>query len=119
MSRYLLLFILVLPFALAGLLTTITQYKLRRITHLRLIVQTLLWVFILTAIAIAEPTYNYLFHSNLTQSDSLSLFDVVQITGIIIVFYMANRLRAKVEVLERRMQDLHQELSIILSTKEK
>lgn len=63
----------------------------------------------------AEPLYNWLFASGLTQTESLSLFDVVQITAIVIVYYMANRTRIRLEGLEKRVQDLHQEMSIILS----
>ena len=49
----------------------------------------------------------------------MSLFDVIQFTGIIYILYMANRSRIKADVLERRVQDLHQELSIKLSNTKK
>jgi hypothetical protein len=115
MSRYLLLLLLNLPFILAAILSQITQFKLGRSTKRRLWVQMVLWLLILIGLATAEPLYNWLFASGLTQTESLSLFDVVQITAIVITFYIANRTRQKVEVLEHRIKDLHQELSIRLS----
>jgi len=82
-----------------------------------MVTQIVAWLIIIAGLALAQPIYEWLFSHNLTETDSLSLFDVIQITAIVIVFYVANRTRAKVEVLERRVQDLHQELSIRLSAK--
>lgn len=115
MSRYLLLFLLNLPFILAAMLSHVTQYKLGKTSKRRLQVQLTLWTLILIGLASAEPIYNWLFTNNLTQTESLSLFDVVQITALVIIFYIANRSRLKIEVLEHRLNDLHQEVSIKLS----
>lgn len=117
MSRYLLLFLLNLPFILMAILGAITQYKLRRSTRQKMIARISLWLVVAIGLALAQPLYDWLFSHKLTQTEPLSLFDVVQITAIVIVFYIANRTRAKVEVLEKRIQDLHQELSIKLSLK--
>lgn len=117
MSRYLLLLLLNLPFVLMAILSAITQYKLNRSSRRRMVTQIVAWLIIIAGLALAQPIYEWLFSHNLTETDSLSLFDVIQITAIVIVFYVANRTRAKVEVLERRVQDLHQELSIRLSAK--
>ncbi len=116
MSRYLLLFLINLPFILVAMLGAITQYKLRRSTRQKMIARISIWLIVATGLALAQPIYDWLFSHRLTQTEPLSLFDVVQITGIILVFYIANRTRAKVETLEKRLQDLHQELSIKLST---
>lgn len=115
MSRYLLLFLLNLPFILAAILSAVTQYKLGRSTKRRLVTQLILWSIVLAGLILAEPIYNWLFTNNLTQTEALSLFDVVQITAIVVIYYIANRSRLKIEHLERRVQDLHQELSIRLS----
>lgn len=119
MSRYLLLLLLNLPFILAAILSQITQFKLGRSTKQRLWFQMVLWLLILIGLATAEPLYNWLFASGFTQTESLSLFDVVQITAIVIIFYIANRSRQKVEVIENRLRDFHQELSIMLSQNKK
>lgn len=115
MSRYLLLFLLNLPFILAALLSALTQYKLGRSTRAAFILRIALWLLILLGLAYAQAVYSWLFTHNLTQTEPLSLFDVIQITGIVITFYMTNRNRSKVENMEKRMRDLHQELSIKLS----
>jgi hypothetical protein len=115
MSRYLLLLLLNLPFILAGILSAITQYKLGRASKRRLITQVFIWLLLLIGLVIAEPLYNWLIARGFTQTESLSLFDVVQITAIVVLLYIANRTRLKLEILERRLQDLHQELSIRLS----
>lgn len=115
MSRYLILLLLNLPFILLAVLGAITQYKLGRSTKKRLVVQVTVWMMVLASLALAESIYNWLFQNNLTRTEPLSLFDVIQITAIVVVFYIANRSRAKIETLEKRVQDLHQELSIRLS----
>jgi hypothetical protein len=115
MSRYLLLFLLNIPFVIAGILSVVVSYKMNRSTKKRLISQLILWLVVLAGLIGAQPLYEWLFSHNLTVSEPLSVFDVIQITAIVIVFYIANRSAAKVVALEKRMQDLHQELSIITS----
>ena len=115
MSRYLILFILNLPFVLAALLSTLVDYKMGQRSRRASSVQTLVWLTILAGLALMQPIYQFLFSNKLTQTEPLSLFDVMQITGIILVLFMANRSRIKLELLERRVQDLHQELSIRLA----
>jgi len=115
MSRYLLLLLLNLPFIITAIISQVTQYKLGKASTRRLYVQMSIWFMILLGLVIAEPLYEWLFRRGLTQTDSLSLFDVVQITAIVLVFYIANRSRQKIDLLEHRLRDLHQELSIKLS----
>lgn len=117
MSRYLLLLLLNLPFIMAALVSALTQYKMNRISSVRFFIQTLLWLIILFGLIMAEPLYVWLFANDLTDTEPLSLFDVIQITAIVVVFYIANRTRSKLERVEKRLQDLHQEMSIYMSRK--
>ncbi len=117
MSRYLILVLLNAPFVIAGAMKAVVAYKLKRIGRRRLIARLALWISILLGLLFAEPIYNFLFSQHLTQTEPLSLFDVIQITGIIITLFIANQAYVKVDSLERRVQDLHQELSIRLSKK--
>jgi hypothetical protein len=117
MSRYVLLLLLNLPFVFLAVLSAITQYKLNRSTRKRMVIQISAWLLVVTGLALAQPFYDWLIKNRLTITEPLSLFDVVQITALVIIFYAANQNRAKVDVLERRVQDLHQELSIRLSTR--
>ena len=119
MSRYFLLLLLNIPFILLSILAAITQYKLNRSTKKRLVTQVIVWSIVLFGLASAEAIYTWLFQHKLTETEPLSLFDVIQITAIIIIFYVANRSRIKIEFIEERLQSLHQEISIKLSdTKE-
>ena len=115
MSRYLILFILNAPLVVAGLLSTIVSYKLNKVSRSRFIFRLILWVGILLGLIFAKPIYTLLFSHNLTESEPLSLFDVIQITGIVLTYYIASHALTKVDALERRVNDLHQELSIFNS----
>lgn len=119
MSRYLLLVILNTPLIIAGILSATVSYKMKRSGRRRFIFRVIVWLLILIGLILVQPIYNYLFSNNLTRTEPLSLFDVMQITGIIFAFLIANRAYTKADILERRIQDLHQELSIRLSDKDK
>lgn len=119
MSRYVLLVILNVPLIIAGTINAIVSYKLGHSSQRRLIVRIIVWVLIFLSLLFTKTIYDFLFSNKLTQSEPLSLFDVVQITGIIFTFYVANQAYIKADLLERRIQDLHQELSIRLSEDEK
>lgn len=103
------------PLVAAAMVNTIVGYKLKRMTRRRFIVGLSFWVVLLVGLICVKPIYAFLFSNNLTQTEPLSLFDVIQITGIIFTLFIANKAYGKVDVLERRVQDLHQELSIRLS----
>ena len=117
MSRYLILLILNTPLILAALLSALVDFKMRKLTRRKFSAQVLIWLIIFGGLAAAQPVYEFLFSNQLTKTEPLSLFDVIQISGIIVVLFIANRSRIKVERLERRVQDLHQEISIKLSEK--
>jgi hypothetical protein len=114
-SRYLILILLNLPLIIFGLLGSLIDYKTGKISKNKYWFLTALWTVILFGLIIAGPFYHYLYAHHKTRTASLSLFDVIQFTGIIYILFMANRSRIKADVLERRVQDLHQELSIRLS----
>ncbi len=115
MSRYLILFLLNLPLVIITLTGLLVDYKMRKISRKKYYTQIIVWVVILVGLASAKLIYEFLFSHQLTGTEPLSLFDVIQITGIIFVLFMSNRSRIKLETLEKRVQDLHQELSIRLS----
>lgn len=118
MSRYLILIILNTPFVLAGILNALVNYKLKKVSTRRFVYQLTMWLLVFAGLVLVKSIYEFLFSNNLTQTEPLSLFDVVEITGVVAVVFISSRSRAKIEVLERRVQDLHQELSIRLSKDE-
>lgn len=115
MSRYLLLVLLNIPLVIAGIVNAVVSFKLGRSGRRRFVFRIALWLLILASLVFAKPIYDFMFSNNLTQTEPLSLFDVIQITGIIIVFFIANQAFTRTDLLERRVQDLHQELSIRLA----
>ena len=115
MSRYLILIILNVPLIVAGMLSAVVAYKMKLTSRRRFILRLSLWLSILVGLTFAEPIYKFLFSNNLTATEPLSLFDVMQITGIISTFFIASQAYGRVDLLERKIQDLHQELSIRLA----
>jgi hypothetical protein len=99
----------------AGIINALVNYKLSRISRRRFIFLTIIWLIIFVGLLSARSIYEFLFSNNLTKTEPLSLFDVMQITGIVILFFLVSRNSTKVETLERKVQDLHQELAIRLS----
>jgi hypothetical protein len=97
------------------LLNAVVDYKTKKIPRKKFIVQLIIWLIIFTSIASTKFIYDSLFSNHLTTTEPLSLFDVIEITGIILILFMANRSRIKLDALERKFQELHQELSIRIS----
>lgn len=73
------------------------------------------WVAILLGLVFAEDIYRLLFQNNLTDTTPLSLADVLLVTGVMLTLSMCISLYSKNEFLERRLSDLHEELSIYIS----
>lgn len=119
MSRYVILIILNTPLVIAGVLDAVVSYKLQRSSRRRFIFRLAVWTIIFAGLLFTQSIYDFLFSNQLTETEPLSLFDVIQITGIIFTFFIANQAYTKVDILERRVQDLHQELSIQLSNDER
>ena len=115
MSRYLILVILNVPLIMAGILSAVVAYRLKKSSRKRFTFRILLWLAILLGLLLSEPIYNFLFSNQLTTTEPLSLFDVIQITGIIFTLFVANRAYSKAEYLENRLQSMHRDLSIRLS----
>jgi hypothetical protein len=100
---------------IAGIVSAIAAYNLHHTTRKRLLFRIGFWLTVYAGLVFAEPLYGLLFSHNLTRTEPLSLFDVIQITGIIFTIFIANQAYIKADLLEQRVQDLHQELSIRLS----
>ena len=113
--RYITLLILNLPIILLALLNLITKYKLRRIDRSHFVRQIAIWSAILILLVASFPVYNLVAGKALLDSSELSLFDIIQTTAIIALLYVVNNQRQKIEKNEKRLRDLHQEISIKLS----
>lgn len=102
-----------------ALFNILTQYKMNKVSKKRFQHQLILWLLILVVLICSFPFYNYLVGKPLLDSAELSLFDIVQTTAIIMLFYGANSQRQKIDTAEKTIRDLHQEVSIKLSANEK
>lgn len=118
MSRYIILLLLNVPFIIAGLVSTTINYKLSKISKLRFLFRAAFWLIIFVGLASTKTIYEFLFSNKLTRTEPLSLFDVIEITGIIGIFFIVNKTRARMHNLERKVQELNQELSIKLSSRD-
>lgn len=117
--RYLILILLNLPIIVVALVNIVTQYKLRKVSTSRFRHQLLMWLVIMIILISSFPLYNILNDNDPFSSDELSLFDIVQTTAIIFLVYAANNQRQRLDQNERRLRELHQELSIRLSEEPK
>ncbi|MCA9325294.1 hypothetical protein KDA23_04500 [Candidatus Saccharibacteria bacterium] len=108
-----------LPLIMAGLLGSLIDFKTNKISHSKYWFLTFIWLVILGGLLATQPALSFLYSKGLTATNELSLLDVVELTGIIYLLFIANRARIKADVLERRLNDLHQELSIRLADIEK
>ena len=113
--RYIILVLINLPIICLAVLNFLTKYKLGKISKERFIKQLLLWTILLVILVASFPVYNIMNGKSPLDSDDLSFFDIVQTTAVIILFYVINDQRQKIDYSERRLRDLHQELSIKLS----
>lgn len=114
--RYLLLIIINLPIICLAFINTLTQYKMGGISKRRFRRQIIFWMVVFIFIIGSFPIYNYLTGAPPLDSSSLSLFDIIEITAIVYLVYVVNNQRRKIEYNEKLFRDLHQELSIKLSS---
>ena len=115
--RYLVLVLLNVPIILAALINIVTQYKLRKVSPARFRHQLSIWLILMIVLIGSFPLYNISIGHPPLDSSELSLFDILQTTAIILLFYIVNNQRQRIDQNERRLRDLHQELSIRLSQK--
>ena len=113
--RYITLVLLNVPIILAALMNIITQCNLRRVSATRFKHQLIIWLIIMVVLVGSFPLYNISINHPPFDSSELSIFDILQTTAIILLFYIINNQRQRIDQNERRLRDLHQELSIRLS----
>jgi hypothetical protein len=119
MDKYTLLLILNLPFVVFGFIKAAVSYKQEIVGRMGLIIRFGFWFAILMGLVFAQSIYTYLAENKLTDSGPLSLPDVILVTGVIFSLFLIIRLYSKVELLEKKLTDLHEKLSITLSETKK
>lgn len=115
MSKYTLLVLLNVPFVVFGVIKSVASYKKGKVTPFGLAARLVFWLLVLLGLVFAEEIYNYLITNGLTDSDPLSIADVVLVTGLSFCLFLIIRLYAKIETQQRRFDALHEKLSVSLS----
>ena len=95
--RYLILILLNVPIILAALINIITQYKLRKVSPARFRHQLIIWLVIMVSLMGSFPIYNISLGHPPLDSSELSLFDILQTTTIIFLFYIAYNQRQRID----------------------
>jgi hypothetical protein len=118
MSRYTILIILNLPFVIFGILSAVARYKESSLGRLSLLIRLVFWMLIGLGIIFAHQIYNFLIQNDLTDSQPLSLADVILVTGVSFCFFLTIRIYSRLDHTERKLSSLQEHLAILLSEKE-
>lgn len=116
--RYLVLILLNVPIILLALVNIVTQYKLNKVSQGHFRHQIIIWLGALVVVIGSFPLYNTLVGRAALDSHDLGLFDIIEVTAIIFLIYIVNNQRQRADQTEKRLRDLHQELSIRISQDE-
>lgn len=117
MDKYVLLFILNIPFVIFGVLKAVMVYRTKNVDRFTFALRMLFWVIILLVLIFAHSIYDYLYSHGLTDSTPLSIADVVLATGLMLCLSLCVRLYSKVDAMDKRLADLHEKLSVYISDK--
>lgn len=115
MDKYTLLMALNTPLVLYGLTKALGSYRKGRIKTGGLLIRASFWIIVLVGLLFARDIYEYLLTQGLTDSQPLSLADVVEVTGLSFCLFLILRLYTKLDNQEHRFTELHEKLSIHLS----
>jgi hypothetical protein len=118
MDKYTLLIILNMPFVIFGLVNAFILYRDSSLGRFSLFIRIIFWTLIAAGLIFAKGIYDYLVHNDLTNSQPLSLADVVLVTGVSFCLFLSLRLYTRLDHAERKITDLHEKLSIALSKKD-
>ena len=115
MDKYTILIIFNLPFVIFGIFSALARYKESAMGRLSLLMRLVFWLTIGLGIIFAQDIYDFLVQNDLTNSQPLSLADVVLVTGVNFCLFLSIRAYTRIDHTERRLSDLQEKLSIELS----
>ncbi len=111
-NKYALLILVNLPLILIGIISAITSYKTGRISKKKCVAQVGLWLSIGIALCFVEPLYNALIAHNLTNSQPMSIFDMVLLTLILFSLLLIKETNEKLDLLSTKFSRMHENLVI-------
>jgi hypothetical protein len=112
MSRYLLLVIINAPLLLVGIIGALTHYNTKRISKKRCYAEVAFWVVLGIGLCLAQPAYNALIRHNLTNSEPMSLFDMILLTFIIFCLLLIKSSNEHTAELHRKISRMHERIAI-------
>lgn len=112
MNKYVLLVLINVPLIMLGIISAITGYKTSRISRNRAMFQILMWLFIGLLLVAVQPFYDILVKSHLTDSPSLSVFDIVLLSAVLFCLLLVKRTNEKVDVLRKKVSRMHENIVI-------
>lgn len=117
MDKYTILILLNIPFVIFGLVSALARHKEGLVGRFSLFLRLAFWSLIAAGLFFAKDLYDFLVGKNLTDSPPLSLADVILVTGVSFCFFLCLRLYTRIDQTERKLTELQERLSILLSTK--
>ena len=116
MDKFLLLVIINIPIVLIGILGSVTNYKLSRISRKRAVIEVLLWLLVGLGLVLIQPAYNLLVQYQLTDSAPMSVFDIVLLTFVLLAALLLKSANEKISSLNRKLSQIHEHIVIKEST---
>jgi len=107
-NKYALLILVNLPLILIGIISAITSYKTSRISKKKCIAQVAMWLTVGVLLCFVEPIYNALITHNLTNSQPMSIFDMVLLTLILFCLLLIKQTNEKLDLLSTKFSRMHE-----------
>jgi hypothetical protein len=111
-NKYNVLIYLTAPVLILFFFRIIDNYKRRRISFKSTAILLLFWLILTTGLIFNKYLFDFIRSSKLSDSTPLSLYDVVQISLIIFLIYIAFRHSFKIEELKNKITKLNQEIAL-------
>jgi len=111
-NKYALLVLINLPLLMIGIVSAITSYKTRRTSKRRAVLEVVFWLLVGGALLLVEPLYNTLVSHNLTNSEPMSIFDMVLLTLILFCLLLIKQANERTAALAKKLSRMHENLVI-------
>lgn len=112
MSKFLVLLLVNLPIVVIGVLGAITSYKTSRISKKRSIIEVSVWLLVGLGLFFIQPAYNLLIEYELTDSEPMSLFDILLLTLVLLAALFIKNANEKISLLNRKISQIHEHIVI-------
>jgi hypothetical protein len=111
-SKYALLVLINLPLIAVGIIGAVTGYKTSRISKKRCTIEVTFWLLVGVGLSLVEPLYNTLIKHNLTNSEPMSIFDMVLLTLILFCLLLIKQANERTTQLAKKVSRMHENIVI-------